>query len=69
MLLRYIMLQVLRLTYPIAAVTAVPAVAPGSMSLHLTGPNYEASPFPSPDPDSYLFQSSILKWGVPSPVE
>jgi hypothetical protein len=55
------MLQVLHLTYPIAAVIAAPAAAPGSMNLDLSGPKFEVSPLPSSDPDSYLVQSSILK--------
>jgi hypothetical protein len=54
---------------PTAAVIAVLAAAPGSMSLDLSGPNFEVSPLPSSDPDSYLVQSSILKSSVPSPVE
>jgi hypothetical protein len=55
------MLHVLHLTYPIVAATVVLVAAPGSMSLDLSGPNFEVSPVPSSVPGSYLLQSLILK--------
>jgi hypothetical protein len=55
------MLQVLHVSYPTASAIAVLAVAPGSMSLDLSGPNFLVSLLPSSDPDSFLVQSLILK--------